>query len=110
MEHTGKLIVVAQVFKSQLGISSGPIALRFWTDNRAASTASRVIMNSSGILGTGIGVKFNSGISSATLQKDSLIATARSKSLKTVPLTTLLVIGGGFESPGAGCIKLLTAF
>ena len=59
MEHTGKLIVVAQVFKSQLRISSGPIALRFWTDNRAASTASRVIMNSSGMLRTGIGVKFN---------------------------------------------------
>ncbi len=56
-------------------------------------------MYSSGMLETGIGVKFNCGMSSAARQKDSLIAIARSSSLKTVPLTAKLVNGGGFESP-----------
>jgi hypothetical protein len=89
MEHTGMLIVVAQVFRSQLGISSGPTDLRSWTATKASSTASQVIMYSSGMLETGMGVKFSCGMSAATLQKDSLIATARSKSFKTVPLYKL---------------------
>ena len=76
MEHTGMLIVVAQVLKSQLGISSGPTDLRSWTATKASSTTSQVIMYSSGMLETGMGVKFGCGMSAATLQKDSLIATA----------------------------------
>ena len=67
MEHTWMLIVVAQVFKSQLGISSGPTDLRSWTATKASSTASRVIMYSSGMLETGMGVKFSCGMSAATL-------------------------------------------
>ena len=59
MEHTGEQIVAAQVFKSQLGISSGPTDLWFWTAINAASTSSQVIMSSSGILDTCIGAKFN---------------------------------------------------
>ena len=51
------------------------------------------------MLETGMGVKFSCGMSAAALQKDSLIATARSKSFKTVPFTAKLVIGRGLESP-----------
>ncbi len=41
-------------------------------------------------------------MSAAALQKDSLIATAIWKSLKTVPFTVKLVIGGELESPHSG--------
>ena len=58
MEHTGMLIIVAQFFKSQLGISSGPADLRSCTATKATSTASQVIVYSSVMLETGMGVKF----------------------------------------------------
>ena len=58
MEHTGMLIIVAQFFKSQLGISSGSTDLRSCRATKATSTASRVIVYSSVMLETGMGVKF----------------------------------------------------
>ena len=69
MEHTRMLIIVAQFLKSQLGLSSGPIDLRSCTATKATSTASGVIVYSSVMLETSMGVKFHSGISSSVLQK-----------------------------------------
>jgi hypothetical protein len=66
MEQTGLLKLTAQLFSSQFGISSGPIALRSLMQDRRASTASGEIMHKSGIQVTGIGWKCKGGISLET--------------------------------------------
>jgi hypothetical protein len=58
MEQTGWLKLTAQLFSSQFGISSGPVALRSLMQDRRASTASGEIMYKSGIQVTGWHINF----------------------------------------------------
>ena len=104
MEQTGLQTIGAKFFNNQLGISSGPIDLRSWIVDRERSTSSGLIEYSSGICVTGIGVNSKGVISLATLQNDSLIAFARSVSLKMVPFTVMLVKVAGLDKPDKSLI------
>jgi hypothetical protein len=52
----------------------------------------------SGICDTGIGVNFSGGMSSATLPKDSLMASTRSAFFSTAPFTVMLFNVDEFET------------
>ena len=67
--------------------------------DREDSTASGLMMYSFGTCNTGVGIKSTCGMSSATLLKDSLIASATALSCKTDPFTVILDKGGGFARP-----------
>jgi hypothetical protein len=98
----GSLRIGAQVLRSQLGISSGPVDFCVLIWDNSYSTCWDVVVNSSGTERIGNLVKLSGGISPKTLQKDSAIVSANSAPRLKTPLWKRLE-PGDLEKP-ARCL------